>query len=154
MTRTDQPQPTRAGATQYCTFTVAGLLFGVPAHEVQEVIRHIPITAVPGAPPDIAGLINLRGQIVTALDLGRRLGLPQPQADTAVLNVVIGSDGTAVSLLVDEIGGVVELHTDDIATPPTTLQGPVRDMIAGVHQHGNQLLLALDTQRTLAVLAT
>jgi purine-binding chemotaxis protein CheW len=141
----------RPATTQYCTFVVSNLLFGVPAREVQEVIQSIPITSVPGAPDDVAGLINLRGQIVTVIDLGRRLGLDRADRNDPVLNVVLQSDGNAVSLLVDEIGGVVEVCPEELGSPPTTLRGPVREVVAGVHQLGDRLLLALDTERTVAV---
>jgi purine-binding chemotaxis protein CheW len=151
MARTHEPLEAPAAATQYCTFVVSGLLFGVPAREVQEVIRSIPMTRVPGAPAEVEGLINLRGQIVTAIDLRRRLGLDQVGVRGRVLNVVIQSDGNAVSLLVDEIGGVVDVRPEEMVAPPSTLRGPVRDVVAGVYQVGDRLLLALDTKRAIEV---
>src|SRR5690348_8953193 len=90
---------------QYCTFWVDGLFFGVAVGAVQEVLRYQPLTAVPSAPEAVQGLINLRGQIVTALDLRCRLGLPPREGEALPMNVIVRSRGEVVSLLVDVIGG-------------------------------------------------
>src|SRR3954454_4627156 len=93
---------------QYCTFYLDGSYFGLDVLHVQEVIRHQEMTRVPLAPPVVRGLINLRGQIVTALDLRRRLELPDRPADQPPpVNVVVRTDDGAVSLLVDDIGDVL-----------------------------------------------
>ena len=107
-----------AGKKQFSTFTVDRLLFGVEVEKVQEVIRYQVMTRVPLAPPAVKGLINLRGQIVTAVDLRRRLGLhPRATADLP-MNVVIRHDDGAVSLLVDEIGDVLEVEDENFELPP------------------------------------
>ncbi|HEY9073267.1 MAG TPA: chemotaxis protein CheW, partial [Desulfobaccales bacterium] len=93
-----------AGKKQFSTFVVDHLLFGVEVEKVQEVIRYQEMTRVPLAPPVVKGLINLRGQIVTAIDLRRRLGLRERATADLPMNVVIRHDDGAVSLLVDEIG--------------------------------------------------
>ena len=92
---------------QFSTFLVNGLFFGVDVRHVQEVIRYQEMTRVPLAPAMVQGLINLRGQIVTAIDLRRRLELAPRPADQLPMNVVVRTDDGAVSLLVDEIGDVV-----------------------------------------------
>src|SRR3954454_16474957 len=110
-----------ATAHQYCTFTVDGHYFGVDVLRVQEVIRAQPMTRVPLAPPVVRGLINLRGQIVTAIDLRRRLGMPDRAADRPPVNVVVRTDDGAVSLLVDEIGDVIAPPEAAFERPPATL---------------------------------
>ena len=96
-------------------------MFGVDAQTVQEVIRYQEMTRVPKAPPSVSGLINLRGQIVTAIDLRTRLGLKPRAAGKLPMNVVVRSDDGAVSLLVDQIGDVIEVDADNFETPPDTL---------------------------------
>src|SRR5439155_869714 len=93
---------------QFCTFLVRGMLFGLEVTRIQEVIRYQPLTAVPLTSPVIAGLINLRGQIVTAIDLRIRLGLPPREPDERPLNVVVRTADGPVSLLVDDIGDVIQ----------------------------------------------
>lgn len=132
--------PTR----QLCTFRLDGLSFGVPVEQVQEVLRCQPMTRVPLAPAVVRGLINLRGQIVTAFDLHRRLGLAPRRADFVPMNVVVRTDDGPVSFLVDEIGDVVEVSADQFETPPNTLRGPARHLIRGAYKLPDQLLLILD----------
>src|SRR3954464_4816791 len=98
-----------AGETQYCTFYLDGHYFGLDVLKVQEIIRYQEMTRVPLAPPVVRGLINLRGQIVTAIDLRRRLELAERPADHLPVNVVVHTEDGAVSLLVDEIGDVLEV---------------------------------------------
>ncbi len=135
---------------QLCTFKLGESLFGVDAQNVQEVIRYQEMTRVPMAPPAISGLINLRGQIVTAVDLRTRLGLEPRVGDKLPMNVVVRSDDGAVSLLVDQIGDVVEVDSDNFEEPPDTLRGSARDLIRGAYKLEGQLLLLLDCD--LAVL--
>ncbi|MGA8272711.1 MAG: chemotaxis protein CheW [Candidatus Sulfotelmatobacter sp.] len=136
-----------AHTSQFCTFYLEKLLFGVELKTVQEVIRSLEVTSVPLAPQVVSGLINLRGQIVTAVDLRRRLELAPRAAGVAAMNVVVRSDDGAVSLLVDEIGDVVEVEEASFERPPETLRGAVREMITGVHKLNDRLMLVLDTQK-------
>jgi purine-binding chemotaxis protein CheW len=136
-----------AHTSQFCTFYLDKLLFGVELKGVQEVIRSLYMTKVPLAPAVVSGLINLRGQIVTAVDLRRRLELqPRPPAMLA-MNVVVRSEDGAVSLLVDEIGDVVEVEEDSFEPPPETLRGSVRAIILGVHKLDGRLLHVLDIEK-------
>ena len=139
-------------AKQYCSFSVADCCFGVDVQAVQEVIRYQEMTRVPLAPAAVTGLINLRGQIVTAIDLRRRLGLGDRPAGTLPMNVVIrtAEDG-AVSLLVDEIGDVLQPGADTYEPPPGILTGPTRELVAGVHKLKDRLLLVLDTTAAVAL---
>jgi purine-binding chemotaxis protein CheW len=138
-----------ANSKQFCTFFLNGLFFGVEVLKVQEVIRYQEMTRVPLAPGMIRGLINLRGQIVTAIDLRHRLELPLRAAGQLPMNVVVRSEDGAVSLLVDEIGDVVEICDDTYERPPETLKGVARELIQGVYKLKERLLLILDTEKTV-----
>jgi|SRR5579859_6165607 len=135
-----------AHTSQFCTFYLDKLLFGVELKGVQEVIRSLEMTKVPLASAAVSGLINLRGQVVTAVDLRQRLELePRPPGRLA-MNVVVRSEDGAVSLLADEIGDVVEVEETSFEPPPETLRGPVRTMIVGVHKLSDRLLHVLDIE--------
>jgi purine-binding chemotaxis protein CheW len=140
-----------AESLQYCTFHVAGHYFGLDVLKVQEIIRYQAMTRVPLASPVVRGLINLRGQIVTAIDLRRRLELKDRPADQLPVNVVVRTDDGAVSLLVDEIGDVLEVPEKDFERPPETLKGTARELIRGAYKLKDALLLILDTERTVNV---
>jgi purine-binding chemotaxis protein CheW len=139
---------------QYATFHLGGLFLGVEVRQVQEVIRYQTMTPVPLAPPMIQGLINLRGQIVTAIDLRRRLALPPRPDDQLPMNVVVRGDDGAVSLLVDGIGDVVEIEDDAYERPPETLSGTARELVTGVYKLRDRLLLILDTERAISLPAS
>jgi purine-binding chemotaxis protein CheW len=105
------------------------------------------MTKVPLAPGVVSGLMNLRGQIVTAVNLRRRLELESRPAGELTMNVVVRSEDGAVSLLVDEIGDVVEVDESTFEPPPETLRGSVRDMILGVHKLNERLMHVLDVEK-------
>jgi purine-binding chemotaxis protein CheW len=137
--------------TQVCTFLLDGNYFGIDVHTVQEVMHPLEMTPVPLAPAAVEGLINLRGQIVTAIDLRRRLGLAERGDGEMVMNVVIRTDDGALSLVVDEIGDVIEVAAATYEPIPDTLQGIARELIAGVHKLDGRLLLILDPRKTAAI---
>lgn len=139
--------------SQFCTFYLDERLFGIELRAVQEVIRYVAMTRVPLAPAVVSGLINLRGQIVTAIDLRARLELKPREAGTHAVNVVVRSEDGEVSLLVDEIGDVVEVEEDTFESPPETLQGNVRSVILGVHKLRDHLMHVLDTERACQIAA-
>ena len=134
---------------QYCTFTVDGLFFGVEVLKVQEVIRYQEMTPVPLAPPVVHGLINLRGQIVTAIDLRAALGLPDRAAGHLPMNVVVRTDDGIVSLLVDEIGDVLNVEPGSFERPPETLSASRGELISGVYKLKDKLLLILDSTKAV-----
>jgi purine-binding chemotaxis protein CheW len=134
---------------QFCTFYVEDLFLGIDVQQIQEVIRYQGMTRVPLAEAAISGLINLRGQIVTAIDLRCRLGLPARAADSPPMNVVVRDGENAVSLLVDRIGDVLEVDEDLFEPPPSTVRAEVRGLIIGAFKLPNRLLLVLDTERAL-----
>jgi purine-binding chemotaxis protein CheW len=132
---------------QFCTFYLDKLMFGVELQKVQEVLRYLELTGIPLAPAVVSGLMNLRGQIITAIDLRRRLELPNRPDDMLPMNVVVRSADGAISFLVDEIGDVVEVDEESFERPPETLQGKVREVILGVHKLDKQLMHVLDTEK-------
>jgi purine-binding chemotaxis protein CheW len=134
---------------QYSTFYVDDLFFGIEVHQVQEVLRYLEMTPVPLAPNVIEGLINLRGQIVTAVDMRRRLGLRQRAEGETPMNIVVRSEDGAVSLLVDEIGDVLDVPAESYEHAPDNMPPERREMIEGVYKLDGRLLLALDTERVL-----
>jgi purine-binding chemotaxis protein CheW len=140
-----------ATSQQFCTFFLDSHLFGVPVPQVQEVIRFHELTRVPLAPDVVEGMINLRGQIVIAIDLRRRLLLRPRGSGELPVNVVVRTADGAVSLLVDEIGDVVEVEDSTFEAPPETLQGAMRSMILGVHKLEGRLLLLLDSEKACQV---
>ncbi|MGF1661039.1 MAG: chemotaxis protein CheW [Kineosporiaceae bacterium] len=128
-------------ATMYCTFRIDTLYLGIDAGVVQEVLREQPVTPVPLAPPEVRGLINLRGQIVTALDLGMKLGLPRAERR---MNVVVRTGPEAVSLLVDAIDDVVTLAAADHAPVPSTVDPAIAGHLVATGTLDAELLLVLD----------
>jgi len=137
------------GQQQFSTFFVDSFFFGVEVEKVQEVLRHQEMTQVPLAPPVVRGLINLRGQIVTALDLRHRLELSEAPPGRLPMNVVIRTADGPVSLLVDDIGDVVEAGEDTFEHPPDTLNQSARAMIRGVHKLNDRLMHVLDTEKVV-----
>jgi purine-binding chemotaxis protein CheW len=134
---------------QFCTFFLKDQFFGVPVQQVQEVIRYLDMTRVPLVPPVIRGLINLRGQIVMAIDLRRRFGMEKRADSQLPMNVVVRTDDGAVSFLVDEIGDVLEADEGNFERPPETLQGEARELVRGVYKLPEGLMLVLDTERVV-----
>ena len=133
-----------------CTFGLDGLLFGIPADRVQEVLRPQPITPLPLAPPAIAGLLNLRGQIIPAIDLRRLLGMALRQDRDPACHLVLCRRSGPVSLLVEEIGDVLEAGEPVVEPPPETLAPRLRQALAGVCPLPGRLLLLLDADQALS----
>jgi purine-binding chemotaxis protein CheW len=135
----------------YCTFHVADLLLGIPIDRVVEVRGAQPVTPVPLAHPDVAGLLNLRGQIVTAVDARRRLGLTALATGSVSTVVVMRTDGELVSLLVDGPGDVVDVDDGRLEVVPDAVGDRIRALTAAACPLDGDLLLVLDPDRTLAV---
>jgi purine-binding chemotaxis protein CheW len=135
--------------TLLCTFFVDGLFFGIEVEKVQEIIRYQEMTRVPLAPSVVGGLMNLRGQIVTAIDLRRRLDLSERPAEMSPLNMIIKTGDETVSLLIDDIGDVLEVYRDDFETPPDTFTSKLRPLIRGAYKLQGQLLLFLDVDKVV-----
>ncbi|CAB4716355.1 MAG: chemotaxis protein CheW [Actinobacteria bacterium] len=143
--------PTESRTRQYCTFWVDGLNFALAVEHVQEVLRYQQMTVVPCAPGAVDGLINLRGQIVTALDLRCRLGLPRRPDGELPMNVIVRSRGEVVSLLVDDIGDVIDAEVALLQPTPANLPATVQDVVRGVLPLSDSILLVVDADRAVDV---
>jgi purine-binding chemotaxis protein CheW len=140
-----------AESKQFCTFYLGDLFFGVEVENVQEVFRYQDMTNVPLAPSAVRGLINLRGQIITAIDLRSRLGMEDWAEGKLPMNVVVRTEEGVVSLLVDEIADVLEVDEENFERPPDTIDEVTRELVRGVYKLKDKLLLILDTKKTVHV---
>jgi purine-binding chemotaxis protein CheW len=138
-----------ANQRQFCTFFIDTLFLGVEVEKVQEIIRQQPITRVPKSSYVVRGLINLRGQIVTAIDLRRRMQLADRPDGIPPMNVVLATDDGRVSLLVDRVGDVLHVDEDIFEKPPETMTSGTRELIRGAYKLDNRLMLALETEKVV-----
>ena len=141
----------RAGgdATDYVTFVIAGQLFGIPVLKVQDVLAACEVTRIPLAPPEIAGALNLRGRIVTALDVRLRLGLPATTDAAERMSIVVEQAGELYSLMVDEVGEVLSLDPAGFQRNPPTLDARFREYSNGIFRLKERLLVVLDVDGLL-----
>ena len=140
-----------AEADLVLTLTVAGQDCGVPVLVVRDVLGPQTITRIPLAPGEVEGAMNLRGRIVTAVDLRRRLGLPPRPKDKQPMSIVVELGGELYSMLADTVGEVIPLSPAERAPNPPTLDPVWREVSRGVHRRDGQLLLVLDVDRLLAI---
>jgi len=143
-----------ATLNQLCTFRLGPLYLGINVTEVREVLLQADVTSVPHADDVIEGLINLRGQIATCIDLRRRLGLEARDPDMVPIHVVTMNDGEPVTLLVDAVGDVVDVDPDTYEIPPTTMDPETRELILGAYKLESELLLVLDLAKVTYVEAS
>ena len=145
-------QSSDRAVTEYVTAMVGGQLFGLPIARVQDVFMPERMSRVPLAPGDVAGILNLRGRIVTAIDMRARLGLPQ--RDICCVPMAIGVDlrGESYGLLIDSIGEVLKLADDDFEMKPVNLDARMARMTAGIHRLDQQLMVVLDVDRVLEIM--
>ncbi len=134
---------------QYVSITIDGQMFGIPVLIVHDVLGPQRITRIPLAPPEVAGSLNLRGRIVTAIDVRLRLGLPKRPADMAGMSVVVEYAGEFYSLMVDGVGEVLTLQSRDFERNPATLDPRWREVSLGIFRLETQLLVVLDVDRLL-----
>lgn len=136
---------------QFCTFFIDKIYFGIDVLQVQEVIRFTQITPVPLAPPDILGLINLRGKIVTIIDIKSRLQMNQNMIDNYEnnYNIILNNKSELISLIVDDIGDVVEVAENQFEPPPATLKGKMRSFLQGAYKLQDKFLLILNVDKIL-----
>ena len=139
-----------AGTQQYSSCFVDDLMVGIKVEAVQEVTSGSELTGVPLASPLVSGLLNLRGHIVTAIDLRRCLQIGDRPADERPIHLILRTDDGCVSLLVDQVGDVLEVDEEDFEVPPKTLRGRLRTLITGAYKLDGRLLLVLDTDGVLA----
>ena len=139
------------GADAFVTFTVAGQLFGVPVTRVQDILIPQEIEPVPGGPPEVRGLINLRGRIVTVIDMRTHLSLPKAEADRGGMCVTVECRGESYTLFVDSVGDVITLSRSLREGNPATLDAVWRNMADAVYRTDRGLLVALHIDRLLAI---
>jgi purine-binding chemotaxis protein CheW len=138
-----------ANLTEYVTFTIAGQMFGLPIGRVQDVFKPANITRVPLAGPEIAGVLNLRGRIVTAINLSKRLDLESRAEGMAPMAIGIESGAESFGLLVDAVGEVLKLSDSEREANPINLDRKLGRVSSGVFRLEGQLLVILDVDRVL-----
>lgn len=132
---------------EFVTMSLAGQMFGIPVLDVQDVLGPQKITRIPLAPAWVAGALNLRGRIVTAIDVRTRLGLPRLTDGSAAMSIVVNHDGELYSLIVDEVGEVMSLPAASIEPNPATLDPVWREISKGIIRLDMRLLVIIDTGR-------
>lgn len=138
-----------AETREFVTLFVDKQIFGIPVLQVQDVLGPQKITRVPLAPREVAGSLNLRGRIVTAIDVRTRLGLCALETNVKSMSVVVDHNGEYYSLIVDQVGEVMALSSGDYENTPATLDARWRDISAGVYRLKEQLLIVLDVNKLL-----
>lgn len=134
---------------EYVTAMIAGQLCGIPVLEVHDVLRPQQITRVPLAPPEVEGSLNLRGRIVTSIDLRVRMGMPPRASDSESMSIVVEHEGELYSFKVDAVGEVMKVSQDDFQGMPATLDPMWRTFSQGVFRLKDQLLVLLDVDALL-----
>jgi purine-binding chemotaxis protein CheW len=141
--------PGVAGCRDLVSVTIADQLFGIPVLQVQDVLGTQRITRIPLAPAEVAGSLNLRGRIVTAIDIRIRLRLPRRPEGRQAMSVVVDHGGELYSLLVDGVGEVLSLKAGDAERNPATLDPIWREVSAGIYRLDGNLLVVLDVAKVL-----
>lgn len=136
--------------SQYCTFFVNDILFGIEVGKIQEVIKYQHMTRVPTANQEIAGLLNLRGQIVIVIDFRSRLHMPPRTHEKNPVNIIINTESGGVSLLVDQIGDVLALDESCREEPPRTLKTVEREFVKWVYKLDKSLMLVPDVHKMIS----
>ena len=140
---------TTSNMQDYVTILIADQLFGIPVLEVHDVLRGLQLTKIPLAPAEVAGALNLRGRIVTAIDVRKRLGLSELEDDQNGMSIVVEHQGEPYSLMIDNVGEVLSLDKNDLEPTPVTLSSHWKEISGGVHRLENKLLVVLQIERLL-----
>ncbi len=138
---------------QFCTFMVADHHFGIEVNQVQEVLRNQTLTTVPMAPPEVAGLLNLRGQILPAIHLRTRFGFESQDGTGAPnpIHVIINTSEGPVDLLADKVGDVLSLDASDYEETHESIQGKMKHIVTGIYKLTDKLLLAIDPAKVAEI---
>jgi purine-binding chemotaxis protein CheW len=142
---------TQQNLTEYVTAMIGGQLFGLPILRVQDVFHPERLTRVPLAPPEIAGVLNLRGRIVTLIDMRRCLGLDRREDDAPVMAIGVESGGESYGLLIDSVGEVLQLDDGAREPNPVNLDPRLARVSVGIHRLDGQLLMMVDVDRVLDI---
>lgn len=133
----------------FVTIRLAGQLCGIPVLTVHDVLSEQMITSVPLAPSAVAGVLNLRGRIVTAINLRKRLGLAEKEEGSAGMSIVVEYDGEPYSLLIDSVGDVMSFPDEYFERNPVTLDQRWQDVSSGIYRMDGELLVILDVEKLL-----
>lgn len=139
----------QTGEQQFATFYVGDLLLGVDIRHVQEINRQLDVTPVPNAPAHVRGVINLRGEVATVIDLRTVLNLPKTDATPTTRNLIVHSQDESIGLWVDSIGDILTVNQDDIAHPPANVDGVDGRFFRGVHTMETVIVVLLDVEQVL-----
>ncbi len=131
-------------AKEFLTITIANQLFGIPVLQVQDVLGQQSVTKIPMSPPEVDGALNLRGRIVTAINVRRRLGLKLIEEKKTDMSVVVEHDNELYSLIIDSVGDVLSLQDKDYEPTPATLDKMWKDVSSGIYRLESQLLVVLN----------
>lgn len=152
--RTDDDEVGMVNTKEYLTIFVADQMFGIPILQVQDVLGDQRVTRVPLAPPEVAGSLNLRGRIVTAIDVRKRLSVKPAETIMKQLSVVVEHEHELYSLIIDRVGDVLSLPDDQFENNPGTLDPAWRDVSVGIYRLKKTLLVILDVPRLLESIHT
>lgn len=146
----DTQKVLRTGKTRdFLTIFINDQMFGIPILQVQDVLGQQKVTKIPLSPPQVSGALNLRGRIVTAIDVRTCLDLPEAGNDSKRMSVVVENDHELYSLIIDQVGDVLSLYDDDYETTPATLNPAWRSVSLGVYRLSGKLLIILDVPKLL-----
>ncbi len=151
LTRESSPGVIPASDREYLTFFVGSQLFGVPVLTVRDVLKPQALAHIPLAPAEVAGALNLRGRIITAVDVTRRLSLPAGANDTRRMNVVVGHGEELYSLMVDTVGEVLSITADKYERDSSTLDPKWREFSDGVYRLDKHLMIVLNVEKLLDI---
>jgi len=149
MSRSDQKPANSSLGQEFVTIRLGGQLLGIPVLAVQDVLSPQKLTRIPLAPPWVAGVLNLRGRIVTAIDLRHRLGLPERSDGGQDMSVVVEHNGEPYSLQIDSVGEVLDLAGETMEKNPVTLDQRWREVSRGIFRLEGELLAVLDVEKLL-----
>lgn len=146
-TQNNSSQDPSALSDEFLTICIAEQIFGVPVLQVQDVLGEQKVTRIPLAPPEVAGSLNLRGRIVTAINVRKRLGLAEDKSQKNNMSVVVEHDHELYSLVIDKVGDVLSLQKEDFEKTPATLDPLWRDISSGIYRLEKELLIVLDVSK-------
>lgn len=136
-------------AADYLTINLADQIFGIPVLQIQDVLGEMQVTRVPLAPPEVSGALNLRGRIVTAINVRKRLGLPVHNGEKQQLSVVVEHEGELYSLIIDSVNDVISIENKNIQQNPATLDQLWRDISTGIYRMDDRLMIIMDVSKLL-----
>ncbi|MCD8497079.1 MAG: chemotaxis protein CheW [Alphaproteobacteria bacterium] len=140
----------RKRSSDFLTIQIGDQMFGIPVLQVQDVLGKQKVTKIPLAPPEVAGSLNLRGRIVTAINVRKRLGLPEnDNKSSQEMSVVVEHESELYSLIIDKVGDVLSLSDDTFEKNPSTLDPLWREVSSGIYRLKDKLLIVMDVPKFL-----